>query len=554
MRTQLFRERVEAAVGEEVRTGRLATILENLFEELRQTRDPEAIRRLLDFITRYVRAAPDILEAVSSAAKDERVLTRIRPVVDAATSYWDMKEDVIPDDLGLLGLTDDAYFSHSLMHRVATTYEGQIRVPLLSANLHESNRRMQKLFGTEIAATLDDMVEATMQRRPIQRAIKNLEDWRGTLDLRKWAGLEAPEPPGPILHGAREEYLRRTGVARRIPTRVREDVKDGHIYRVWYATNRNPKDPGDLSQGFDNAPDSEQRVHYGTCSVFVPKSHKPGSMGTRWWKRWIKLQFRDDHLKLTAQQPISDAGTFFGDLREELAALAEESDRQILVYIHGYSISFNDAALRAAQIGFDLNFCGETAFFSWPSCARTKMYLADGNRIENSELEIAEFLTRIVKETDAEVVHIIAHSLGNRGLARAASRVLADAGVRFGNIILAAPDVQQKLFKELAPIYPEIADQTTLYASRHDRALKVSEWLQDAPRAGFTPPLTIVPGIDTIEVTQFNLLDLGHGYWAEAQEVVTDIYQLLRYNAAPPRMNLEPATADEGDYWTLGHW
>ena len=119
--------------------------------------------------------------------------------------------------------------------------------------------------------------------------------------------------------------------------------------------------------------------------------------------------------------------------------------------------------------------------------------------------------------------------MGNCGLARAASRVLADAGGRFGNIILAAPDIQPKLFRELAESYPAIAAHTTVYASPRDLALRASKWYQDAPRAGLTPPITTVPGIGTVQVTQFNLLDLGHGYWASAREVMTDMYQLLIY-------------------------
>jgi esterase/lipase superfamily enzyme len=171
--------------------------------------------------------------------------------------------------------------------------------------------------------------------------------------------------------------------------------------------------------------------------------------------------------------------------------------------------------------------------------------------VEDSEAEIAAFLKCTAHDSGATAVHIIAHSMGNRGLARAASRTLADAGVRFANIILAAPDVQQKLFRELAQTYPRIADRTTLYVSQRDLALKASRWLQDAPRAGLTPPVTIVPGIDTIQVSQFNLLDLGHGYWAQAREVISDIALLMRYAAAPPREFHREVSTDDGPYWDL---
>jgi esterase/lipase superfamily enzyme len=85
------------------------------------------------------------------------------------------------------------------------------------------------------------------------------------------------------------------------------------------------------------------------------------------------------------------------------------------ILLHGYNNSFDDAAIRAAQMGFDLKVSGATAFFSWPSGASIERYFADADRLAASENEIAEFLRLIKKETKAKAAHIIAHSMGNRG-------------------------------------------------------------------------------------------------------------------------------------------
>ncbi len=58
-------------------------------------------------------------------------------------------------------------------------------------------------------------------------------------------------------------------------------------YRVWYATTRRPVDPADPSQGYTG--ERDDHVHYGTCRVFVPRSHKIGSVGSPWWKRAVTL-------------------------------------------------------------------------------------------------------------------------------------------------------------------------------------------------------------------------------------------------------------------------
>jgi hypothetical protein len=66
------------------------------------------------------------------------------------------------------------------------------------------------------------------------------------------------------------------------------------LYPLWYGTNRKPIEPGDLARGFSS--ERDHRVHYGTCRVAVPKSHKIGGTGSPWWSRL--LSWTDDRLRL----------------------------------------------------------------------------------------------------------------------------------------------------------------------------------------------------------------------------------------------------------------
>jgi esterase/lipase superfamily enzyme len=230
----------------------------------------------------------------------------------------------------------------------------------------------------------------------------------------------------------------------------------------------------------------------------------------------------------------------------------------VLFYLHGFNTSFDEAAIRTAQLFADLKAVGAAAFFSWPSKASLDDYFADADRIGASEAAIASFLSRLATELDGATVHIIAHSMGNRGLARAIQRITAaaskHANVRFGQIILAAPDIEVTLFKDLARVYAQVSQRTTMYVSARDRALGLSRWIQDSKRAGFTPPVTVVPGIDTIEVTNIDMTMIGHGYYAAAGPVLYDIADLLRHGAPPERRVRLYASADtrpESRYWTI---
>ncbi len=82
-------------------------------------------------------------------------------------------------------------------------------------------------------------------------------------------------------------------------------------YNLWYGTNRKPVNPGRISQGYTGLDD--ERLHYGTCVVSIPKSHKVGSVGSPWWLRWLRRT--DDRLKLIGLEGMSDA-KFWARLRK----------------------------------------------------------------------------------------------------------------------------------------------------------------------------------------------------------------------------------------------
>lgn len=109
---------------------------------------------------------------------------------------------------------------------------------------------------------------------------------------------------------------------------------------------------------------------------------------------------------------------------------------------NGIFLASDEAALRAAQIGFDLSVKGAMAFFGLPSQGSTSGYPADEATIEASEGVIADFMTDFAERSGAAAVHVIAHSMGNRGVLRAVNRIAAKAqrraGKPFGQVILAA--------------------------------------------------------------------------------------------------------------------
>lgn len=316
-------------------------------------------------------------------------------------------------------------------------------------------------------------------------------------------------------------------------------VLDPREYRVWFGTNRAPNDPADLSKGFsgergaEEGPEEKVRVYHGYCDVLVPKAHKTGSTGdSTWWSRLVTGV--DDRLKLNRTAVLEDAA-YWQAVAAQIAA-ARPGSRDALIYIHGYKNSFEDAAIKAAQIGFDLGIAGAMAFFSWPSRGALDDYSTDEDSILGSEKEIAAFIADFAEKSGAPKVHILAHSMGNRGLLRAVNEIVHGAAkrenCRFGEVILAAADVDAKNFRDYSPAYGEVAAGTTLYVSAKDKAVGFSSWKHGGyPRIGYSPPIQIFPRIETVCVDELDMDFLGHGYIAAARPVLEDIGELIRNGA-----------------------
>ncbi|MFC6045210.1 alpha/beta hydrolase [Nocardioides hankookensis] len=333
---------------------------------------------------------------------------------------------------------------------------------------------------------------------------------------------------------------------------LRENDRRGQML-VWFGTDRAPLVRDHLVTGFKNDASSPREVHYGRCLVSVPKAHRFGEVVTPWWRR-VARRSNDGTLKLRAIENFDGPAPFAASINDALQDdLTDE--HSALIYIHGYNTSFEAAAVRAAQLGFDLNVDGITGFFSWPSAAKARMYPRDADNVAASEPPFSEFLNTLTSQTAITRLNLIVHSMGNRLVAEALHAVepsLATKGVKLGAIVLAAPDINVDRFRQLAAVYPLVAASTTMYVSERDRALGASNFIWDSPRAGLTPPITVVPGIDTIEVTDIDVSRLGHGYYAAAHPVLYDIREILRGNAEPhTRVRLRELRDKLGPYWQL---
>lgn len=323
---------------------------------------------------------------------------------------------------------------------------------------------------------------------------------------------------------------------------------------VFYGTDRKKADEKDVNNFYGS---KRSKLQYGICSVHIPPEiHEVGKVERpHWWK----LEFSEDpdkHFMIMSILP-KRSGQFKKLLHNKVQS---SDDKDAFIFVHGYNVNFAAAAMRTAQIAFDLGFKGAPMMFSWPSRGKLMGYLGDKDNVEYAIPHLAEFLEKAIKWSKAERMHVIAHSMGNVCLTEAILKVSETFRDRlvFNNIILAAPDIDRDIFVEqIAPAMtacPECLKRITLYASSKDRALNISKMVRfnKVPRAGEAgEKIVLMDGIDTIDASAVNTDFLGHGYIANAPELIEDLTALIKEEPPPSHKerNLREKVKDKIKYW-----
>lgn len=322
------------------------------------------------------------------------------------------------------------------------------------------------------------------------------------------------------------------------------------VVRVFFATDRNLTASKKAGEMFGV---SRSTLTYGITDVSIPRDHRMGELES---PSIMKLEFREDpakHLVLLSVL-VQPKDKYFTDLAARVRASAKAS---AFLFVHGYNVSFENAARRTAQISYDLGFDGAPVFYSWPSQGTTPAYTVDEQNIEWTQANLKRFLEDFFSRSDAQSVYLIGHSMGSRALTRAVVSLLSEKPSlrqRLTEVILTAPDIDADVFKrDIAPALTESGRPITLYASSEDLALVASKKVHGYPRAGDSGQgLVVVPGIETIDASGTDTSLLGHSYFAENRSVLSDIFYLIRNGQrAEQRFGLQRVDTQAGKHWAF---
>jgi esterase/lipase superfamily enzyme len=322
------------------------------------------------------------------------------------------------------------------------------------------------------------------------------------------------------------------------------------IIKVFYGTDRNETGDTKAANFYGAVRDEHTDLKYGVTFVNIPPDHKMAELES---PSWLLLEFEADpqkHVILERVHPM-ETNKFFISLSN---AVSHAERKDILIFIHGFSNTFEDTAQRTGQLAYDLGFKGVPMFFSWTSLGDPTPlgYTKDLASADFAVPYLQTFLECVSQKAHAEHIYVIAHSMGNRVLSLALEKMdLRNEGLpMFKEIVLAAPDVDAAQFKsQLAEPVKHMGQHITLYASSHDKALKLSEKAQGYPRAGdIGKSIVISPPMDTVDVSSVNSDFLGHSYYGDNTSVISDLILILE-GKTPQDRKLVKETFVNDVYW-----
>jgi len=294
---------------------------------------------------------------------------------------------------------------------------------------------------------------------------------------------------------------------------------------------------------------SDGHARYSLQTVSVPPGHTPGvierpSFGSENPKR---------HFVIAGRRALA-SDEFQNELSTHLAGRSGNG-RDVLVFIHGFNNSYDEARLRLTQIVADSNFAGVPVLFTWPSRSSMWAYGSDKESATVARDALSDLLNKLANTPGIGRVNILAHSMGTwltmETLRESAIAGNPELGGHLGNVMLAAPDIDLVVFRQQVARLD--TSKISIFVSRGDRALSVSRTLAgDRQRVGGMDPsnATDRSALDRLGVKVYDLSGessgfIGHAAFADAPSAIRNIAAQLSeprvQDAAPQAAVNEPA-------------
>jgi esterase/lipase superfamily enzyme len=356
---------------------------------------------------------------------------------------------------------------------------------------------------------------------------------------------------------------------------------------LYFATNR--KHNGNdrwkpESYGTDFSSDGRENLRFGKATIRVKekkvddllKTNTPMGVGNgealaKYFTRQARFNmtisaFReqlDPSLARSGQQnAVYGSTAMFEELRQVML-----DSHDVLVFIHGFNVSWTDAVGSALSLQEMLNRARQykqgserattVVLFSWPSDGKIHpfhSYRSDRRDAEDSGLAVGRAMLTLrdflvdLRTAGSKLcnreLHLLCHSMGNYVLQHALAKMVENSSARlarmFEHVFLCAPDVDDDVLEPtqgMARLH-EITRNITVYYNKGDAALRISDYTKGNPdrlgNIGMANPSKAHAIVHQVDCSAVARGVIEHGYYLTGK-VNHDIQASVDGNPQHPR-------------------
>ena len=208
--------------------------------------------------------------------------------------------------------------------------------------------------------------------------------------------------------------------------------------------------------------------------------------------------------------------------------LSDNPENSALIFVHGFNVSFAEAAKRTARMSYKLQYQGAPLFFSWPAQSD---YLQDEQNADHTVPQLVEFLKVVAEESTAENIYLIGSSMGCEPLCEALGKVKLNPEDmdRIKELILIAPDINRNKFAEkILPKLHNTRAHITVYTSSRDDKLALAHKKRFGVRLGDVSNNADMPGIDFVDASDVDTSLDGKPRFVKQTSIYNDITNVIK--------------------------
>lgn len=388
-------------------------------------------------------------------------------------------------------------------------------------------------------------------------------------------------PTTPNLYSAQAPY----------PAQGMATTEQGTTSKIYYVTDRNPIAEGRILTEYDK--ERSASMAFGEATIAYDKGMswdrlvEVSQMKSKRPAVEVKVTSIDEVERFPATPLIfsampdgiivnSEEETQYRHSTETMRKIVAQrlkstNQKDVILYIHGFNVSFENAILGLNDIWHFSGRQGVPIAYSWPSGSGNIFgYFTDRESGEFTVYHLKETLRILSAMPEVENIHILAHSRGTDITTTALRELVIETRasgknprtvLKVENLILAAPDldygvVTQRLIAEkFGPAFGQI----TIYMNEDDSALGISQMLMKGIRFGKLTAskqnereAQIFENVKNVSFVNVKGVKgfVGHGYFSEHPGALSDIITLIKTGSRPGTPE-RPLTHIENNFWAL---